>query len=420
LSLAVLVASVLDDARARSLRENHLADGFLRPDYEAYCFANVAATAAESVGVDLGRTLPDAATAGVDTDAKRVLVLFLDSLGYEQFERVYESVSLLQSFVDAGRVTPLTSTYPSETAACVTTMHTAEDPVSHGLLGWNAYDPEADAVYETLPYLAKDGGDLSLSPTDLFDADPVYERLSSEGVAPHVVEPDYGPGYSDASAVGAGTTHYERTTGFALAVRDALRASKAPSYTYAYYPEIDTVSHHDGPHSEAVSMQVAAVCDALERAFATLDDDVAAETLVYLVADHGQVQVQSPTVLDDTGVLEHVQTDRSGHPLVLGGPRNVHLHLEDDADPAAARECLADLDALVLSKEEALDEDLWGEGSLGPAFERNCGDLIVVPCEDALWPAAEPEELALEGMHGGLHPDEALVPFGAARLSNLV
>jgi hypothetical protein len=415
LSLAVLVASVLDDNRARKLRENQFAEGFMRPDYEDYCFANVAATAAESVGVDLGRTLPADVTAGVDADAERVLVLFLDSLGYEQFERVYESVSLLQSFVESGRVTPLTSTFPSETAACVTTMHTAEDPVSHGLLGWNAYDPEADAVYETLPYLAKDEGDLTLSPTDLFDGDPVYQQLADEGVAPRIVEPDYG----DGAFAGAASSHYERTTEFALAVRDTLRESPAPSYTYAYYPEIDSVSHQDGPESETYDMQVAAVCHALERAFATLEEDVASETLVCLVADHGQVPVETPTVLDDTGVLEHVQTDRSGHPLVLGSPRNVHLHLEDGADPDDARECLADLDALVLSKAAALDEDLWGLGDPGPAFERNCGDLIVVPREDALWPAAEPGELELDGMHGGLNPREALVPFGAARLSDL-
>lgn len=415
---------MLDDERARSLRENQVADGFLRPDYEDYCFANVPATAAESVGVDLGRTLPDDATAGVDTDAERVLVLFLDSLGFEQFERLHESVPLLHSFVDAGRVTPLTSTFPSETAACVTTMHTAKDPVSHGLLGWNAYDPDADAVYEALPCAAKDGDGFSLAAADLFDGEPIYERLAAEGVDCRTVEPDFDTGSDEVSTVGATNHHYERTTEFALAVRDTLRASVAPSYTYAYYPEIDTVSHHDGPDSEQYSLQVASVCDALERAFGTLDDEVAKETLVCLVADHGQVPVNSPTALDDTGVLEYVQTDRSGNPLVLGGPRNVHLHLENGDESTErpveeARACLEGVDALVLSKAKALDEDLWGPGEPGPAFERNCGDLVVVPREDALWPAAEPEELELSGMHGGLHPGEALVPFGTARLSAL-
>lgn len=407
---------MLDADLAAELAGDELADGYLRPDYGGFCFSRVPATAASLVGADVGDGLPERATQGVDVDAERVLVVFVDSLGFRQFERVYGDVPLLRSFVDAGRVTPLTSTYPSETAACVTTMHTATDPLEHGMLGWNGYDPVGDTVYETLPYAAKDGGEVAVDPADLFDAAPVYGRLGARGVDAHVVEPDYGPGYRDASLVGATAHHYERTTEFALAVRDAVRESDAPSYTYAYYPVVDTVSHQYGPASEQYDAQVASVCDALERAFESLAADVAAETVVCLVADHGQVPVREPTELGDTGVLEFVPTDRSGTPLVLGGPRNVHLRVTDEA---AARARLSDVDALVFSREDALAEGLWGCGEAGPAFERNCGDLVVVPREGALWHAGEPDELALSGMHGGLHPEEALVPFGVARASDL-
>jgi len=409
---------MLDSALADELAGDELADGYLRPDYDGFCFSRIPATAASMAGTDLGETLPERAVDGVDADAERVLVLFLDAFGFRQFERVHDSVSLLESFVDAGRVTPLTSTYPSETAACVTTMHTGREPVEHGLLGWNGYDPAGDTVYETLPYAAKDGGEITVSPGELFDGDPLYDRLTDTGIDAHVVEPDYGTGYDEGSLVGASSHHYERTVEFAHAVRDTLRSADAPSYTYAYYPVVDAVSHDHGPDSELYGAQVAAVCDALERAFATLDDEIAAETAVCLVADHGQVPIRERTELDETGVLEYVPTDRSGTPLVLGGPRNVHLRVTD-ADAARAR--LADLDALVLSREEALAEGLWGRGEPGPAFERNCGDLVVIPREgSALWPASEPEQLELAGMHGGLAPAEALVPFGVARLDDLV
>jgi predicted AlkP superfamily pyrophosphatase or phosphodiesterase len=417
---------MLDTALAEELAADELAEGFVRPDYDGFCFSRVPATAASLVGADLGETLPDralseAGSGGEDANAEHVLVLFVDALGFRQFERVYDDVSLLRSFVDVGRVTPLTSTYPSETAACVTTMHTGCEPVEHGLLGWNGYDPVGDTVYETLPYAAKDDGDIAVGPDELFDGDPIYDRLEEAGVDAHVVEPDYGTGYDDGALVGATTHHYERTPDFALSIRDVLQSADAPSYTYAYYPVVDEVAHEHGPDDERYGMQVAAVCDALERAFATLDEEVREETVVCLVADHGQVPIRDEdrTELDDIGILADVPTDRSGTPLVLGGPRNVHLRVDD---PAAARERLAaaDLDALVYSREEALDADLWGRGEPGPAFERNSGDLIVVPQDGALWYADEPEQLALAGMHGGLHPDEALVPFGVARLDDLV
>jgi hypothetical protein len=412
-------SGMLDSDRADALLASELADGYVRPDYGGYCFAGVPAAAAKAVDVDLGKGLPADAFDRVEQSAQHVVVLFLDALGYRQFDRCRRDVPFLQSFVDAGRVTPLTSTFPSETAACVTTMHTATDPVEHGLLGWNAYDPEADAVYETLPYAAVDGGDLSLDPAELFDAEPVYRELAAEGVDAHVVEPDHGPGYRDAATEGATNHYYRRTPEFAVTLRDVLAGASAPSYTYAYYPVVDSVAHQYGPSGAHHDAQVAAVGDALERAFESLPDDVADETLVCLVADHGQVDVSGKAVnLDELGVTAAAKRDRSGVARVLGGPRNVHVQTDD---PDAVRHGLAgmDGDALVLSREEALAEGLWGEGSPGPAFERNCGDLVVAPDEGMLLPARDEAAFENAGMHGGLHPGEALVPFGVARASDL-
>jgi hypothetical protein len=417
LSRVTVGAVVFEDDRAAALADDEFADAMVRPDYGGYCFSGVPAAAADRVGVDLGEGLPEDAFGAGHENPAHVVVLFVDSLGYRQFERVAEDVPFLQAFRDSGQVTPLTSTYPSETAACVTTMATATDPVEHGVLGWNAYDPEADTVYEVLPYAAKDGGEISVRPDDLFDVEPIYPRLREAGVDPHVVGPDYGPGYDDAATAGATAHHYERTTEFALALRDVIRGADAPSYTYAYYPFVDAAAHEYGPGSDEADAQAAAVGDALERALGSLDDAVAEETLVCLVADHGQVDVSETTVdLAGTGVLEHVQTDRSGAPLALGGPRNLHLRVTDET---AARECLADLDAVVLGRDEALDAGLWGRGEPGPAFDRNAGDLLVIPRDAMLLPTRDDGEWGLAGMHGGLNPREAIVPFGVAWASAL-
>ena len=408
---------MFDDDRATALAADEFEDAMVRPDYGGYCFSGVPAAAADRLGVDLGDGLPEDAFAARHTDPAHVVVLFVDALGYRQFERVAGDVPFFHSFQESGRVTPLTSTYPSETAACVTTMATATDPVEHGLLGWHGYDPESDAVYEMLPYAAKDGGDVSVRPEDLFDAEPIYGRLANAGVDPHVVGPDYGSGYDDAGQSVASAHHYEGTTEFALALRDTLREADAPSYTYAYYPLVDSTAHEYGPESDHADAQAAAVGDALERALGSLDDAVAAETLVCLVADHGQVDVRNSTAsLAETGVLEHVETDRSGTPLALGGPRNLHLRVTDEA---AARESLSELDAVVLGRGEVLDAGLWGRGEPGAAFERNAGDLLVIPRDGMLLPDSDDADWGLAGMHGGLDPREAVVPFGAAWASAL-
>jgi len=97
--------------------------------------------------------------AGVETDVDVVVVALVDGFGYEQFRRDRDRYDLLSRLVERGRVTPLTSIYPSETAAAITTLHTASLPVEHGLLGWDLYVEEEDLLLETLPFRTKDGRD---------------------------------------------------------------------------------------------------------------------------------------------------------------------------------------------------------------------------------------------------------------------
>ncbi|MFB6270038.1 MAG: alkaline phosphatase family protein, partial [Halobacterium sp.] len=71
---------MLDADLAATLADDGLAEGFLRPDYDGFCFSRVPATAASFVGADVGSGLPERAMEGVETDAERVVVVFLDSL----------------------------------------------------------------------------------------------------------------------------------------------------------------------------------------------------------------------------------------------------------------------------------------------------------------------------------------------------
>ena len=53
---------------AASLRDRFEDDGFLFPDYDGYCFANVPGAVASLLGADAGRSLPADTFDGVDTD----------------------------------------------------------------------------------------------------------------------------------------------------------------------------------------------------------------------------------------------------------------------------------------------------------------------------------------------------------------
>ena len=69
----------------------------------------------------------------------------------------------------------------------------------------------------------------------------------------------------------------------------------------------------------------------------------------------------------------------------------------------------------ILTRQDALAAGLFGSGSHHPGLRDRIGDLIVLFHKDTyLWWNSK-EDFML-GRHGGLHRDEMLVPFLAARL----
>jgi len=412
---------IRSDVESR-LREEFEDDGYLFPDYKEYCFGNVPHTVASLLGAETGRTLPAEALDGAETDGvDTVLVVLLDGFGLEQWKRDRGKHALLDRITDRGVVTPLTSVYPSETAAAITTLHTGTLPAEHGVVGWNVYEPTVDEEFEALPFLTKEGEPPNgLTRDDVADADSLYPALAEEGIETHFVSPF-------AEGVESVEPHpYEETEEVGERLRAALvdASGGGPSYVFTYLPQIDAVSHADGTEADSYQETLATLCDQLERAVGGVDDETAEETLVLVTADHGHVDTEPERNVDLgslDGITDSLRQRADGTPIRFSGsPRNVHLQLRPDrVDPVAAR--LADeLDARIFTREAALDRGLFGDAEPSEALRRRLGDLVVSHRDLGVWWGdAEPDELELTGMHGGLHPHEMLVPFAAARLSDL-
>ncbi|MFB6154325.1 MAG: alkaline phosphatase family protein [Haloferacaceae archaeon] len=417
---------------AADLRGRRSSDGYLLPSYDDYCFGGVTATAASVLGVDLGRTLPADVFEGVETDVRNVVVVLVDGFGFGRFVDLRDDHPFLDALASRGTVTPLTSMYPSETAAAVTTLHTASLPVEHGLLGWNLYVEEADLVFQPLPFRTPDGrnpadvagreldGDLVVA------ADPVYPTLRREGVSPTTIQPSgtVGTPYSSHTLAGAQQLGYSNVPDAALKLRQRLEADGDDRrYVLGYVPTVDSAAHREGVRSDRYRSQALAVCDVLRRELVdSLDPDVAAETLLVLTADHGLLDTDPAEQVDLLGfdvVADSLRTDAAGEPIPpVGSPRNVHLHLREGT-AATVRDALsARLDARVYTRGEALDAGLFGDAAPGPTFERRCGDVVLTHRSRQVW-YDDPNRSSFVGVHGGLHPDEMLVPFAAVRLGDL-
>lgn len=409
-------------------------DGYVFPEYEGRCIARVPGTAAASVGADVAPQLP--AETVPDGSFEHVVICLLDGLGLERYRESCDRYSFFDALSTVGRETPLTSVYPSETAAAVTTLHTGRTPAEHGLLGWNLRLPEADLTCQSLPFLTREADygetidlgeatDGAVTGRDLFDGEAIYERLAAAGVESEVIIPGRitGP-HGDVATAGAGVETVNTVGEFGLRVRRRLAASDGPSYHYAYWPEIDGASHDEGTRSDAYEAELAAVAGALEREFARLDPATARETLVLVTADHGHHDADPGAAVDLTAYPEiwsNLATHADGRPVLpTGGPRNLQLHLADgtrETVRAAIRD--APFEARVLSGERAIESGLFGPGEVSPKLRARVGDLVVVPDRVNVWFDMEARKTEFVGTHGGQHPREMYVPFVAASAADL-
>lgn len=394
-------------------------DGFVFPDYGGYCFAGVPETLLSLVSDRFDRRLPADVFDDVDTETSQVVIVLLDGLGWDQFHRDRKYALLLATLADRGSLTPLTSVYPSETAAAITTVHSGRTPAEHGLLGWFQYIAEYDAVLQTLPFTTLDDvpayevfedADRSV----LSDAEPLYPTVDDAGVEAHL----YQPAEFEADTPGATDHASSNVADAAIRLRQDLDAAVAkdegPAYRYLYVPEIDAAAHRVGTGHARYRAQVRMVTEALRyELLESLGEAAAEETLLVVTADHGHVDTDPETNVDlrGTAVWEHV----ADVPPV-GSPRNVQMHVDDPEATAGAFHDEFGDDVRTFTRNEYLDRELFGPGT-SDTFERRAPDLVAVHRERGMW--WDDDELALVGMHGGLSREEMLVPLAVGNVDEL-
>lgn len=417
---------MLHSSLAEDLRKNELAPGFVRPSWEDYCFANVPETILSLFGKEPSRSLPETVFEGASTDVDHVVLAFVDGFGWNHFQRVRNDHSFLTRLAERATVTPLTAGFPSGTAAAVSTVHTGRQPVEHGILGWNTYVETLGGYVQALPFADRDRTPLGEvrddpDPAALIDEQTLYERLEADSV---LVQPEgLGENPYDVQVTrGAELFNYNNVAQAAYQVRSVLENAEEPTYCYCYLPNVDASSHVAGVTHSETDAQLGSISHAIEREVVEkLDPEVADRTLLLLVADHGEIDTVSEERIDiDTLDFDvHLRRNEHDEPIpVLGGPRNLQFFARDghrDALRTELEDGLAALDPIIFDRERILDEELFGDRTPGDRFENRCPDLLVVPDKGY----ALDDDLSKVGMHGGLDPDEMLVPFASARIDKL-
>jgi predicted AlkP superfamily pyrophosphatase or phosphodiesterase len=330
-------------------------------------------------------TIPDE-VAGAD----RVVLLVLDSLGWEQLEERRSLVPNLNRLDGASA----TTVAPSTTAAALTSISTGVPPGEHGIVGYRF--PAGGAVMNALRWTTVAGDHREVvSPSDI-------QPVPTLGGGDWDVVSDrqfVGSGFTDAylgSAPYHGVWHPS-----SLVAETRAQLDRGSRRVYAYYDGLDHVAHIHGFAGSHFDLELQ-FCDWLVGAML---DALPTGTALVVTADHGQID--APDLVPVHEECLSLTSVRSGEPRF----RWLHaLPGATEALAAAAQESHGDT-AWIRTREQMLDEGWFGP-TVTPEAASRLGDVALVAFAPiGFEDPAERHADRLVGRHGSLTSAEMLVPI---------
>ncbi|HXF08034.1 MAG TPA: alkaline phosphatase family protein [Candidatus Acidoferrales bacterium] len=378
------------------------------PDYAGGSLLNLMASIEAACGGP-GRGYAPLHAPPAGFGSARHLVLFLvDGLGDALLRKAAAG-----AFLRAHQQGRLTSVCPSTTASAVTTVLTGLAPAAHGLTGWHIYSSELDEVIAPLPLWIRGQRHPHAQAEQwcrqVFIDDPLANRLTR---ACHVVSPWF---ICDSPYNRHHTGRAERwpyrggVAALFETLESVLRRTEAPTYTYAYYGEIDRLGHEYGISSQEVEADLARLDAALE-AFVQRIRGLDVE--VVITADHGFLDNPSDRQIH---LADHPVLARTlSRPLC--GERRLAYASVKPAGHEEFKHCLAEAVGEAVwpvPAHAALDAGWFGPGLRHPRLAERVGDWVLVLRE----PWVIIDQVSGErphdqiGVHGGLSAAEMAIPL---------
>lgn len=415
-------------------------DGWLTPHYENLSFSNIplairSLLEGQPKHHPLSGILEQAEING--KNSKKVVLFLIDGFGYFQWLKYTQHYEFLERVTKKGVVSPITTVFPSTTAATLTTIHSGLTPQEHGLPEWWIYFEEIHKLVATLPFSAMgdDGPDTLLrsgvNPNLLFDGTTIYQALKQSQIPSFTfIRNSYAKSvYSNLVHRGSITIPYINASDLFANLREKLSETSSKNFFYVYWDSIDSISHRYGPHSEQYLAELNSFTYLFQKEFLEkIPKQVAQEVSIMITADHGELNVDPKETIylnEYPEIVSNFRCSPTGEKILpWGSPRDIYLaiHEKEISNTVHFLNKRLKGKARVKLSIEAVKEGLFGKGVQHKKFKSRVGDILILPLENrTIWYEHIPgKKFSSYGAHGGLTPDEMVVPFAVANLSKLL
>jgi len=432
-----LTQTLLPRLRAHRLPGLDLGGELIYPNYDGFSILNLPASLCRWLGVpppDGALPLAAEIMSPLGDDFRCVVFVLMDALALHRMQRWMAGTFWASLAVD-GLLAPLTSVTPSTTSVALTSLWTGRSPAQHGITGYEMWLKEYGIVANTILHapIAYEGDVGSLAragfePEKFLGQATLGMHLAAHGVQTYA--------FQHTSIANSGLTKmfFQQVTvrsfntpadlwiNLRYQVEKATPTAKNAAgvrtgrmLAAVYWSMVDGFSHRYGPDDERTEAEFALFGQAFERLFLQrLSQAARRDTLVVLTADHGQIATRPDPHYD---LRNHPGLARRLHILPTGEHRLAYLYVRP-GQVEAVREYIERTwpnQFFILESGYAIEAGLFGPGKTHPRLFERVGDLILVARGNAyLWWADKEDQLL--GRHGGLHPEEMLVPFIGARI----
>jgi hypothetical protein len=340
---------------------------------------------------------------------RRACLLVIDGLGHELLLANAGHAPFLAGRAAARQ--PLTTGFPSTTAASLGSIGTGLPPGEHGLVGYTMRLPGMDRPVNSLrwtTYGLGGGKDLRdrFSPEVVQPSRTAFELAVNDGVeVTKVGAPSYARSGLTRAVLRGGSHADSYSLGDLAAVTAQRLGAGRRALVYAYHADLDVTGHVRGPDSEAWRLQLGQV----DRLAAAIAERLPRDSLLVVTGDHGMVTLGQEDKIDP-----------ADHPELLGGvsvlagearARHVHTRPGATADVLAAWRELLGRSMWVVTGEQAIAEGWFGPRVTAAARER-VGDVVAAAFGrvGVVQREVDPAQARMLGHHGSMTPSEQLVP----------
>lgn len=358
-----------------------------------------------SIAAALGARGPN--PLGMDPTRDAVLML-VDGLGAELIREHAEHAPTLASMTTR----MISAGFPSTTATSLTSLAVGAPCSQHGIVGYSFQisDSAGPTSFNPLRWtLESSGGPTAIDrfpPREVQTMPSLLEVLAAEGVEiTYVMRADFRDSGLTRAAFRADGTYLPANTleEIGRAVTETVsRPSRVSRFVYAYFGDLDMIGHLHGPGSPEWLHCLREV----DAFIADLATDLPTACRLVVTADHGMVTAETSIDIDTTpALLSDVIT-------VAGEARVRHVYARDGAAQDVLAAWTSELNgrARVLSREQALDERLFGPGR---DHADRLGDVIAIATGGVVLIRSQNEELesSLLGHHGANTAAEQHIPL---------